>query len=280
MGEYFAWVNVSKRERLAMGAFTPAFKAVEPCWVGNKDVDAVCTLLSGRWKGDLVAFCGDESCNYWPDTSEEAQRAREEDSPVFLDYAEDAYKDITGVFKEAKGLTYTDYGTDVFVEIPYSGPFDTTIEHRRYVVNHTKRLCYDRERTPIRCVWPHHLGGNERIVRFDPFPALFEKDSRLDVICEHTNEFFKQDWVGDSVEVTDDEPPKDYLDVSTFYNYWTPSLVVDDETLIAAMESDEYGKLQASGVDDMKALKLLLPEHVIRGSITAPCVWPIPEDQH
>ena len=274
MGEYFEWINVDKRERLEMGAFGSGFKVMEPCWVGNKDIDAVCTLMSERWRGDLVIFCGDYCCE-WPETDAEGLRKKEEYGSALLEWAEEEFANITGIFKEAKGLTYMVYGDDDRDEAPYEGPFDTDIEHRRFVANHTKRVYYDRTRTPIRCVWPHRLGGDERIVRFDPLPALFAKSNRLSMFCDHKNDFFEQDWVGDSVEATDDEPPEGYLDVSTFYNYWLPSLVVDDETLVETMEGVEFEKLKESGMLDMDALKKLLPEHVIRGPIADPCRWPV-----
>ena len=72
MGEYFAWANIDKRERLKMGAFSGSIEAVAPCWVGNYDIDAVCTLLMGRWEGDTIAYLGDESTDYWPDRSQKA----------------------------------------------------------------------------------------------------------------------------------------------------------------------------------------------------------------
>ena len=65
-----------------------------------------------------------------------------------------------------------------------------------------------------------------------------------------------------------------YADVSTFYNYWLPSLVVDDETLNAAMESADFKKLTKSGMNNMDALEKLLPEYVVRGPIGSPRVWP------
>jgi len=279
MGEYFEWVNVDKRERLELGAFGSGFKVMEPCWVGNKEIDAVCTLMSGRWRGDLVAFCGDESAGLWLDNSEEGIRAKAEygAGTGFTDYVIDEYENITGIFKDAEGLTYIVYGDDDRDEAPYEGPFDTDIVHRRFVVNRTKKLYYDRMRTPIRCVWPHKLGSDERIVRFDPFPALFARNNRLSMFCDHKNDYFEQDWVGDEVEATDDAPPRGFLDVSVFYNYWLPSLVVDDETLIAAMESTEFKELVKSGIHDMDALKKLLPEHVVKGPIGSPRIWPKPQ---
>ena len=274
MGEYFAWANIDKRERLKMGAFSGSIEAVAPYWVGNYDIDAVCTLLMGRWEGDTIAYLGDESTDYWPDRSQKALAYRKNESPVFLDYAEDHFMDITGLFKHAEGMTYHVYTDTEDLEVSYEGPFELDIEHVRYVINHTKRLFYDRQKTPIRCVWPHGLGISDKVVRFDPFPALFTKDSRLRSFNVHANRAFETDWVGDVVEPSNERLPDGYLDVSAFYNYWEPSLIADDETVLAAIEGDRYKSLVASGVKGIDALKRTLPEHVIRGPIKEPSGWP------
>lgn len=274
MGEYFAWANIDKRERLDMAAFDSGFKMVEPCWVGNGDIDAVCTLLADRWRGDTVAFLGDSSTGYWPDTSPEALAYRTKESPVLLDYAEDTYEDITCLFKQAEGLAHMEFTETEILEIPYEGPFNLEIEHRRYVINHTKKLFYDRKATPIRCVEPHKLGIEDPIVRFDPFPILFAKDSRLAFYSNHENQQFEIDWVGDFVEAVDDEPPQGYLDVSAFYDYWTPSLLVDDATALAAMSTEEYKKLVNSSFGATDALKAVLPEYVLMEDIKEPKYWP------
>lgn len=267
MGEYFAWANINKRERLKVGAFSGSFEAVAPCWVGNYDIDAVCTLLAGRWKGDTVAYLGDESTKYWPEKTREALRYRKEESPVFFDYAEEHFKDITGLFKRADGMTHAIDSGDDSTEVPYEGPFELDIVHYRYVINHTKGQFYDRTRTPVRCVWPHHLGIDSKVVRFDPFPALFAKDSRLQSFNNCENVLFEDDWVGDYIEPSNEGAPYGYLDVSVFYDYWAPSLVADDETVLSAMESDAYKRRVSAGFEQMEALMAVLSDYVIRGPL-------------
>ena len=274
MSEYFAWINVDKRERLEMGAFGGSFEAAAPCWVGNYDIDAVCTLLSGRWRGDTIAYLGDYCTNYWPDESPEALAYRAEESPVFLEYAEDNFEDITGLFVRARGLTYAVFTETDYIEVPYEGPFELEIAHCRYVVNHSKKLFYDRTATPLRCVAPHGLGIEDTIVRFEPFPALFTKDSRLRLFCNHKNKQFEKDWVGDFVEAIDDGVPDGYLDVSSFYDYWDPSLIADDATIAEAMNSERYKTLVNAGRKQTDALKALLPSYVLRGEISEPMDWP------
>lgn len=182
---------------------------------------------------------------------------------MFLDFAEDNYEDITGLFKRAKGMSYTVYTDEEHSDIPYEGPFTLEIDHHRYVINHTKRLFYDRQRTPVRCVWPHRLGIEAKVVRFDPFPALFAKDSRLRAFKNRTDRQLEEDWVGDAVEASNTGAPVGYRDVSLLYDYWSPSLVADDETVLEAMESEDYKGLVRYGHDPMNALKVLLTEYVI-----------------
>lgn len=267
MSEYFSWANIDKREFLDMGAFSGSLDIPSCCWVGNSDTDAVCTLLAGRWKGDTVAFLGDASTGYWPDDSVQALEYRERESPVFLDYAEDHFEDITGLFKRAKGLerrVFTDEGD--FKE-PYKGSFELDIVRYRYVVNHTKMLFYDRLKTPVRCVQPHRLGTDDRVVRFDPLPALLSKDSRIWVCCNHEDKRYEAGWVGDLIEPSDAAPPREYVDVSAFYDYWGPSLIADDGVVAHALESTKYKELAVSGIDQMEALRTMLPDYVIRGMI-------------
>ena len=273
MGEYFAWVNIDKHERIEMGAFGSGTKVMEPCWVGDKCIDAVCTLLEDRWRGDTIAFCGDQSY-FWPDTTGRDIPARSEYGDPFLDYAEDHFEDVAGLFKEAKGRTYIVYGCSDVSELPYMGPFDRTIQHRWFVVNHTRMLFYDRKRTPIRCFWPHQLGGDERIVRFDPFPALLAKDNRLAGFSNHKNKYFEEDWVGDAVEIVDEMPPRAYLDVSAFYDYWLPSIIADDEALLEAMETSEFKELVEAGEDAKDAIARLRPDWVVKQPIGWPEIWP------
>ncbi len=69
-------------------------------------------------------------------------------------------------------------------------------------------------------------------------------------------------------------PPVGYLDVSTFYNYWGPSLIAEDEIVLETIQEDRYKSLVASGVKGIDALRRMLPEHVVHGPIKEPSCWP------
>lgn len=278
MGEYFAWVNIDKRERLEMGALSGAFKKLTSCYVGNFEVDAVCTLLGGRWKGDTIAFIGDESTDYWPDMSPEALRYKEEESPVFLDYVEDFYRDVVGDFKQAKGKTHLATTEVEVMKVPYTGSFDVDIVRYRYVINHTKKLFYDRKKTPIIGVASHPLSMEVSIDRFDPMPGLFSKDSFLGMILNHDNPQFMVSWVADFVEPSHNVPLGDYLDVSTFYAYSYSTLIASDETVVAALASPEYKRYAGTNIPQMDVLREALSDHLVDSFIRELEYWPWIED--
>ena len=278
MGEYFAWVNIDKRERLEMGALSGAFKKLTSCYVGNFEIDAVCTLLVDRWKGDTIAFLGYESTDYWPDTSSEALRYKEEESPVFLDYVEDFYRDVTGDFRQAKGKTHLVATQGEMMKAPYEGSFDIAIVRYRYVINHTKKLFYDRKKTPIIGVMSYPLSTEASIERFDPMPGLFSKDNLLGTILNHDNPQFMVSWVGDFVEPSHNVPPENYLDVSTFYADFYPALIASDEAVTAALASPEYKRYKGTNIPQMDALREVLTDHLVDSFIREPEYWPWIED--
>lgn len=278
MGEYFAWANIDKQERLEMGALSGAYKKFTSCYVGNFEIDAVCTLLADRWKGDTIAFLGDESTDYWPDMSPEALRYKEEESPVFLDYVEDFYRDVTGDFKQAKGKTHLVATEAKVTKAPYEGSFDKDIVRYRYVVNHTKKLFYDRKKTPIIGVGQHSLIPEAGIERFDPLPGLFSKNSFLGTILNHDNLQFMVSWVGDFVEPSHNVPPENYLDVSTFYADFYPALIASDEAVIATLASPEYKRYKGTNFPQMDVLREALSDHLVDSFIREPEYWPWIED--
>ena len=262
MSEDFAWVNTDKHERIEAGILTFSYGFPYACWVGNPDIDAVCTLLQSRWKGDTVIYAGDSTTDSWPDQSPEAMayRANPKGSPVFLDYAECAYEDITGFFPQASLNPRIDFGVDPPQEIPYTGPFNVKIECFRYVINHTKRLYYDRKATPVVKVTPHKPLEDTEILRFDPFPALFSKGNRLGLFYSRDEELLLQSWIGDDVEPSHEVPPAGYRDISHCDNHkpWSSNIIADDETILAVMGTERYRKLVDSSLGATAALEVIL----------------------
>ena len=59
VGEYYMWINATKREHLEPGPFGSPYKIMESCSSACAMTDALLTLLATDWAGDLVAFVGD-----------------------------------------------------------------------------------------------------------------------------------------------------------------------------------------------------------------------------
>ena len=76
-----------------------------------------------------------ELCDAWSELSEELFE-------MIKDVLErkDTCEDITGLFKQAKGLSRAVYTRSDYVETPYERPFECEIEHRRYVISQTSAL--------------------------------------------------------------------------------------------------------------------------------------------
>ena len=56
MGEYYDWVNISKKEYLSPVDFDLGSKLYESAYAGNPLLGALYDLLSSDWKGDAIVF--------------------------------------------------------------------------------------------------------------------------------------------------------------------------------------------------------------------------------
>lgn len=106
-------------------------------------------------------------------------------NPVFQNYVEDRFEDITGLFKRAKGLERRVFADEGDFIAPHKGSFELDVVRYRYIINYTKVLFYDRLKTPVRSVRRYRLGTDDRVARFDPLPVMLSKVSRLWVCCNH-----------------------------------------------------------------------------------------------
>lgn len=222
MGQYFEWVNYTKRQYLQNDVFPEGLKYAESCFVGAPSVDAVSTLLAGPWKGDLVAFTGE----YVFDLRSNVTPASYPGLSRLLDVAIDPcdieceFADITGRFTYARGKSgYAPPSLaddDTAGETPYTGPFDLEIAHHRFMVNETKGCYYDRQAT-------QQIGHGHR---FDPLPLLLGTAiGGLLVGGEHLappegsawGHAPDGLWVGDLVYPSDARPGIDCEDVSALY---------------------------------------------------------------
>ena len=223
MSQYFEWVNYTKRQRLEGDIFPESLGRSDSCFVGSASLDAASTLLEGPWRGDLVAFAGEYIFDLEEDVTPESHPGLSRLLEVAIDPYDIEYEfeDVTGRFAFARGkvgcVTATlEDGSVTMRPASYTGPFDLEFIRRRFVVNETKGLYYDREVTEKS--WSHH--------RFDPLPLLLgTARGGLLVGGEHLDPPRGSTWrhgpdglwVGDLVYPSDERPGDGYEDVSALY---------------------------------------------------------------
>lgn len=180
MGQYYKAVNIDKGEYVEGGAFDTGIKLMESCYVGNRLVNALSTLLSGPWHGDRVMYVGD----YAWDTAIEGEyscsgdtllRSLSEDGTL----AADPYQACReGGLRDAEfrldmprrtkvGLIDLGGGASRFYEDQVPAHDGLAIESLRYVINEDQGVFYDREACPVAWTW-NDEEGQEHELRQDP----------------------------------------------------------------------------------------------------------------
>ena len=225
MGEYYAWVNVDKKEYMCPYDFDWGQKIHESAGVGNPLLGALYSLLASDWKNDHIVFLGDETRVSEADRNPVLQRlfaerkARGEPGCEY-DYVEDTYKNVSGLFKAAEETVrneieimirnddfdeYNYYRVDK--EEPYKGLFVRESSFFQYTINHSKHEFFDVNKTKLTYT------NEEGIltIRINPLPLLMAFPGGFDR-CTGL-------WLGDLIEVTDNLPPTDYKDMSAEY-FW------------------------------------------------------------
>ena len=232
MGQYFFWVNPASHEWIDCDPFDSyGFLASLSDRCGNRYTDAACTLMEGRWRGDPVVYLGDY-CDLRADDPRAAMLGA-----LFGEYPYDAvmdgFEDVSGLFACAEGLRHDAYLGDEPRSVPYDGPFDLEVAHRRYVMEDGRREFVDRELAPVHAIYDC---GGYSWDRWDPVPWLL-RPSDLDDPWEGR-------WVAGRVRVSDEPPTPGYRDVSAdaYLSYgWSLSAVcAPDEDIRAALASLEF----------------------------------------
>ncbi len=223
MGEYYSWVNIDKREYIEPFAFDLGNKIHESAMEGNPLLGAMYSLLESEWKGDRIIFLGDETNITENDTNpvirELSNQRKQWGEPGYdADYVVDAYRDISGLFKDAEKIVREEIqimiDSDDFEcnyyqvarDNPFEGLFERQPVHYRYVYNHTKKEFYDLTRT--RMTYTDKNGNYVR--RIDPLPLLHAFGRSARDKCTGL-------WIGDIIEPGDETPQDDYKDMSSVY---------------------------------------------------------------
>ena len=224
MGEYFDWVNVDKKEFISPSDFGYGNKLHETMHRDSDPLLALHSLLAERWAGDHILFLGDE-CNVPEDTHNYVyelltrQYKLYPDGGFTWDMVFDTYRNISGLFKEAENEVrreisffleelnnydedvHNEYGVDI--NDPFEGLFTLTGCRRRYVLNHTQKMCYSLEESKI--LYLDHTEAKYS----DPLPILLCFGGNCD----------PGSWIGDSIGV-DEEIPEGYTLLKEIFLDW------------------------------------------------------------
>ena len=162
MGQYYKAVNIDKREYLFPLSFNCGFKLMESCYVCNDFVNGLTALLSGPWHGDQVMYIGDYA---WDDvvlgdcscSGAALLRGLKENSVLDADpyAAAMSWHDAAEYCAVPETIGYVLRGghgvSEVWepVTVPaHEGEIDC--EEKRYVVNETQGVFYDRDKLETR----------------------------------------------------------------------------------------------------------------------------------
>lgn len=224
MGEYFDWVNVDKKEFICPGDFDYGNKFHETVHKDSVPLLALHTLLNERWSGDHVLFLGDE-CNVPEDRHNYVyslltrQYKAYQDGGYTWDMVFETYRNVSGLFKETEKevrpeigyyleelrnheeYAHNEYGIDI--NDPFKGLFIMTGRRRRYVLNHTRKVCYSLEETKI--LYLDHTESDFA----DLLPILLGFGRSCDL----------GPWIGDVIRVSE-EIPEGYSLLQEVYLDW------------------------------------------------------------
>ena len=213
MNQDLVWINYDKLQYLYASDFSEPTNMMGYSNSRRRNVNALYTLLGGRWKGDRVILLGDK----WTD---------EESNPLVKDlrsrYSSDEYlgnvwhaalnefENMAKYFQEASrnavifGLENPNRKRDTVYEEHKNDPdyfFKDKTIYYRYVINHTKKEFYRRKSLKDRNNW-------------------FNTLSYLLISAEEFYGGCYGMWIGDSLEVTNDKKlveNLDYKDVTMIY---------------------------------------------------------------
>lgn len=223
MGEYYDWVNIDKRQYISPSDFGFGSKLHESAVAGNAFLGALYNLLASDWKGDCIVFLGDET--NIPDEMTNptllklhAERNIWGEAGYEADYVYEMYKSVSGLFVDAEKevrpeieymLKNNDFQINPYginIENPYEGLFVRKAQHFRFTINHSKKEFFDIEKTRITYI--EH--GEVPTLRINPLPLLMAYPGTEEDMCTGL-------WLGNQIEVSNEYPANDYLDMSDKY---------------------------------------------------------------
>lgn len=192
MSQYFIWANPKKKEWIECDPFDEyGFMFGAASVLGNRYTDAACTLLAEPWRNDPVMFVGD----YF--TPKDGNRLRDLFGGYPYDAILDNFREVTGLFSDARGLSSAVYDKNISSEdIPYNGPFNIEVHHYRYALNKTRHEFVDRDQGPISAIFDND--DKNSWFRLDPLVLLLTPRTDPDE--------WEGRWCCDEVTMQDEAP--------------------------------------------------------------------------
>lgn len=228
MGQYYAVVNVDSEETLSQHMFGSGLKLMESCYVGNAFVDALSYLLDTDWRGARVFLCGDYAYDdmYSPSYGHRYT--------VFSQFhvADDPYELARGYRDRS-----TDFSTcmrENYEGRPIEGTFAVDPGHRRFVVNETEGVYYDREECPVAWMWRDE-SETPRFTRTDPLTIFLAVGNGGGGGDYHgSNSELAGAWAGHLITFADVEP-SGYRKIASPFDESGLFLTASDEALRRAV---------------------------------------------
>ena len=249
MGQYFMWINPVKKQFFTGHDFSDGTKRREIAYVGSPTLDVLYTLMDNEWKGDPIAWIGDDYtrlfnesnqtlkviesiCGAFPydfaithfvnvaidfekSNSEWMVDTYNQNQYEYLNLSKEDADRFFSIDEMFSGREMTFYNPDwdrkaeIVKLLKEKGFFARKSEHYRYIINHSKKEFIDRK----------SIKPDEHNTRYDPFPALMIKEDDSEEPRVNKVDNYCGLWLGDDIIVSNDSADvhPNYEDASNKY---------------------------------------------------------------
>lgn len=251
MGTSYIWENPKRREFLNYAPFDDCgFMMSCSSYDGSTTTAAAATLISTCWHGDPVVFASEHLSNM----ERAPWQARMFKANAFDEILTE-YRDVTGLFEQARGFRMEDC-IDVegnYIEGSlYDGPFTLATDRKRYYVNRSRMEYIDTRTCPPDCIYID--GSGFGYTRIDPLPWLYAP--------RFTADEWAGRWCADAVAMEEENPDVGFADVTVKVcsaGYWCEApYLIEDADLQSILGSREFSEeVEKQGiVPDGKVIEL------------------------
>lgn len=219
MGQYYMAIDLDRKEYLDPAGFGYGRKLTETCIVGNAYVAALSHLLENEWRGDSVIVCGEYAWDEGGSASAKLHDLAAEDPCTACEDSEGEarppYRNRTGDFASARSE---------------EGTREIRPAVRRFIVNATKKVYYDRLKCCI--AWAGRDERGPHVARIDPLTILLACGNGCGAGDYFgPNRVLAGSWIGDAVAPSDVRP-EGFDEIACPIDEEEAFLVVSDEEIL------------------------------------------------